>query len=126
MENTRRELEARLDALRQRTGVTLIAERGNLKSPVYVVCGGRGMTAFRPLDDGAPGGGEALENMEELEECLDALDRRTHTVVLLVRPSGTVWMQGAVDTTKRLGFAVGRDPLEEAVEISFAGAGGTE
>lgn len=126
METTRRNLEARLDALRKRPGVTLIAERGNLKAPVYVVCGGGGMTAYRPLDGGAPSAGETLDGEEELEEYLDALDRRTHTVVLLVRPSGAGKMRGAADAARRLGFAVGRDPLEEAVEVAFAEAGGAE
>ena len=126
METTRRDLEARLDALRKQSGVTLIPERGNLKAPVYVVCGGGGMTAYRPLEGGGAVAGEPLRGAEELEEYLDALDRRTHTVVLLVRPSGTGQMRGAADTARRLGFAVGRDPLEESVEVAFAEPGGEE
>lgn len=123
MDATRRDLEGELVALRKRAGVTLIPERGDLKMPVYVECAGAGFRAHRPLAEGGAES-EELDGDEELRDFLDALDRRTHSVVLLVRPSGARRMGNAAQTARELGFAVGRDPLEEGVHVEFGGAEG--
>lgn len=123
METARKELESELEALRKRPGITLIPERGNLKLPIYVVCGEAGFSVHRPLDADVPEG-ETAGDEEGLVEVLEAMDRRTHSVVLLVRPSGVQRMQGAAQLARDLGFAVGRDPLEEDMVVDFAGAAG--
>lgn len=125
MEDTRRELEAGLAVMRNRKGVTLIPERGNLKSPVYIVLGRGQVEIHRPLDKGArtvrvPQG----ETAEAVRAALDPLDRSTHTVVLIVRASGAADMMLLADLVKSMGFACGRDPLEEDVEVSFGAAEG--
>ena len=57
-------------------------------------------------------------------EALLDLDHTTHTVILLVRPSGVDMMDDLSRLTKSLGFSYGRDPLEEDVEVSIGEAGG--
>ena len=43
MEETRRILEGKIAALKNKKGVTLIPERGTFKSPVYIICGKGGV-----------------------------------------------------------------------------------
>lgn len=120
MENNRQALESELEAFRKRAGITLIPERGNLKLPIYVECSGTGFRIHRLPGDG-DGSGDSVElsGERQLRDCLGKLDRRTHSVVLLVRPSGTWRMDGAARVAREAGFAVGRDPLEEDVALDF-------
>ena len=55
---------------------------------------------------------------------LEERDHTTHTVILLVRPSGVDMMGELSELVKGLGFSCGRDPLEEDVEVSFGTMGG--
>lgn len=124
MEETRRLLENKLAALKDKKGVTLIPERGEFKAPVYLVLGRGGVEVLRPLkkiyrqwyffDDLKRG----------LSDELLKLDHTTHTVILLVRPSGIKKMQAVADIVRGMGLSYGRDPLEEDVEISLAKANG--
>ena len=125
MENTRRELERSLAAMRDRKGVTLIPERGNLKSPVYIVLGQERVEIHRPLDKGARAVRAPRRDVAEtVRSVLSKLDRSTHTVVLLVRPSGASDMMPVAELVKGMGFACGRDPLEEDSDISFGAPDG--
>lgn len=126
MEQTRRLLEARLAELKGRKGVTLIPERGETKIPVYLICGRGGVEMLKPGK-----GGEAARKrfsggnlMRELESELLKFDHTTHTVIALVRPSGTKWMDAVTEKAKGLGFSCGRDPLEEDAEVNAAYGGG--
>lgn len=121
MELAKRNLEDSLAKLKKRNGITLIPERGNLKSPVYVVLGRGEVTVSAPLDENAMTTTFRTDARisDNLGNALSKFDRDTHTVVLLVRPSGIEWMDMAVYKAKDLGFSVGRDPLEEDVELSF-------
>jgi hypothetical protein len=124
MEETRRLLENKLAALKDKKGVTLIPERGEIKAPVYLVLGRGGVEVLRPLkkiyrqwyffDDLKLG----------LSDELLKLDYTTHTVILLVRPSGMEKMEAVADIVRGMGLSYGRDPLEEDVEISLAKANG--
>ena len=124
MEETRRLLENKLAALKDKKGVTLIPERGEIKAPVYLVLGRGGVEVLRPLkkiyrqwyffDDLKRG----------LSDELLKLDHTTHTVILLVRPSGIKKMQAVADIVRGMGLSYGRDPLEEDVQISLAKANG--
>lgn len=124
MERTRRLLEQQVAGLKGRRGVTLIPERGEFKTPVYVVCSWTGLEVYRPLEGRKPARFAAGEAVRRLEELLQALDHTTHTVVLLVRPSGVKFMDWAVVALQDAGFAYGRDPLEEDVEVAFAAGEG--
>lgn len=120
MEKTRRDLETALAALRDRKGVTLIPERGNLKSPVYIVLGRGQVEIHRPLDKGARAIRAPQRDVAEtVRATLSPLDRKTHTVVLIVRPSGASDMMPLAELVKDMGFACGRDPLEEDADVSF-------
>lgn len=120
MEQTRRLLEERMASLKGRKGITLIPERGETKIPVYVICGKGGLEVLKASKPGAKpfrkqiSGGDL---MIELERVLLELDHTTHTVIVLVRPSGIGLMRYAAEKAKSLGFACGRDPLEEDVEV---------
>lgn len=124
MEETRRLLENKLAALKDKKGVTLIPERGEFKAPVYLVLGRGGVEVLRPLkkiyrqwyffDDLKRG----------LSDELLKLDYTTHTVILLVRPSGMEKMEAVADIVRGMGLSYGRDPLEEDVEISLGKANG--
>ena len=120
MELARRNLEDSLDRLRKRNGITLIPERGYAKSPVFVVLGRGEVTVTAPLD-ASPRRNTFPENRlgEGLLQALSGFRPTTHSVVLIVRPSGVNAMDRAVELVKELGFSFGRDPLEEDKEISF-------
>lgn len=122
MEKTRRDLENGLAEMKSRNGITLIPERGNLKSPVYVVLSGKTVEIYRPLDRNAPADTFPVNDtfLSTLGRRLSTLDTSTHSVVLLVRPSGAWLMDRAAEKVRNLGFACGRDPLEEDVEIAFS------
>lgn len=125
MEATRRTLEAGLAEMKNHKGVTLIPERGNLKSPVYIVLGNAGVEIFRPVDKGAhPIRASRHEMAETIRNVLSLLDNATHMVVLLVRPSGADDMMPVAALVRTLGFACGRDPLEEDVAVAFGPANG--
>ena len=120
MENTRRELERALAAMRVHKGITLIPERGNLKSPVYIVLGKGRVEIHRPLDKKAKAVRGSFQDLPDIvRNSLSPLDRSTHTVVLLVRASGAHQMAPVADLVRGMGFACGRDPLEEDVEVAF-------
>ena len=125
MEKTRRLLEERLAKLRKTKGVTLIPERGEFKAPVFVICGRGGIEVLRPLLREPYRKWYPYGDMESgLRGELDLLDRTTHTVILLIRPSGISRMDALVKIVRELGFSCGRDPLEEDVDVSVASAGG--
>lgn len=125
MESTKRNLEAGLAEMNNRNGVTLIPERGNLKSPVYIVLGRGEVEIHRPLDSGAgPVRATQRDVAETVSSVLSPIDSETHTVVLLVRPSGAADMMPLADLVKSMGFACGRDPLEEDVDVAFGAASG--
>lgn len=120
MEQTRRRLEEGLAAMKDIKGVTLIPERGNVKSPVYIVLGRGLIEIHRPLDKGARAvRGPQRDTAETVRSTLSKLDRTTHTVILIVRPSGASDMMPVAELVKGMGFACGRDPLEEDAEVSF-------
>ncbi len=125
MEKTRRLLEERLAKLKKTKGVTLIPERGEFKAPIFVVCGRGGIEVLRPVAKEQYRKWYPYGDMESgLSAELSVLDRTTHTVILLIRPSGISRMDALVKIVKGLGFSCGRDPLEEDVDISFAQFGG--
>ena len=120
MELARRNLEDSLSKLKKRNGVTLIPERGNLKSPVFVVLGRGKIVVSAPLDENDRTVEFAEDRLGEgLAQALSGYGKDTHTVVLLVRPSGLRLLDRAFEKAKSLGFACGRDPLEENMEVSF-------
>ena len=124
MEETRRILEKRLSALRGKNGITLIPERGFHKVPIYFVCGRGGVEVLRPLEKSAKRKWIPFGRMrDDVSEELSAIDHTTHTVILLVRPSGVDKMDELTRLVKEMGFTYGRDPLEEDVDVS-AGDGG--
>ena len=125
MEETRRILEGKLAALKSKKGVTLIPERGTFKSPIYIICGKGGAEILRPLKKDAGRKWVARDKLRDgVTETLENLDHTTHTVILLVRPSGVEMMDELSKCVKDLGFSYGRDPLEEDVEVSIGTAGG--
>ena len=125
MEETRRLLENRLAALNNKKGVTLIPERGGIKSPVYIICGQGGVEVIRPLSKNAKKRWIVFAKMREgVTDELLKLDHTIYTVVLLVRPSGVDRMNELARLVKGLGFNCGRDPLEEDVEVAIGEAGG--
>lgn len=118
MEATRRRLEEALAKLKASKAITLIPERGEVKAPLYIVLSGQGYDLLRPLGESPyrrhyPAQGFARLLSQEL----GGLDHTTHTVILLVRPSGVHLMQEAFTRVSALGFSCGRDPLEEDVEV---------
>lgn len=120
MERARRLLEQQIASMKKRRGVTLIPERGDAHIPVYVVCSGRGAEVWRPFEKGGMCRRFDRSSLEdELASYFDALDHTTHSVVLLVRPTGVAVMDKVVELLKALSFTYGRDPLEEDVEIAF-------
>ncbi len=125
MEESRRALENRLAALKNRKGVTLIPERGSIKSPVYIVCGRGGVEVLYPLVKKVARKWIAFDEIKDgLTDELVKLDHTIHTVVLLVRPSGVEKMNELANLVKSLGFSCGRDPLEEDVDVSLGETGG--
>lgn len=125
MEEARRILEGKIAALKNKKGVTLIPERGTFKSPVYIICGTGGVEILRPLKKNAKRKWVNRENLRDgVTEALLDLDHTTHTVILLVRPSGVDMMDELSRLATSLGFSYGRDPLEEDVEVSIGEAEG--
>ena len=121
MELAKRNLEDSLTKLKKRNGITLIPERGNLKSPIYIVLGRGEVLVCAPLDKN-PRRTSFMENRlgEGLRSALADFNPNTHTVVVLVRPSGVSMMFRTVSiATDEFHFACGRDALEEDVELSF-------
>lgn len=124
MERTRRLLEQKLAAQKNRKGLTLIPERGESKLPIYVVCAGSGVEVWRPFEKGCGCRRFPLAAVQgPLSDYFDEIDHTTHLVVLLVRPSGVRVMNDLGKILKSKSFAYGRDPLEEDVEIAFGEAG---
>ena len=125
MEETRRILEKRLTDLKSKKGVTLIPERGELKSPVYLVLGRGGVEVVRPIRKNVYRKGYFANDMETgLSDEFSKLDASAYTAILLVRPSGVNNMWSIVNFLKKLGFSYGRDPLEEDVEVDIGNANG--
>ncbi len=124
MEETRRVLENRLSALKNRKGVTLIPERGSIRSPIYVVCGRGGVEVLRPLTKNVKRKWIPFGEMRDgVTDELLGLDHTVYTVVLLVRPSGVEKMNELASLVKGLGFSCGRDPLEEDADVSLGETG---
>lgn len=119
MERTRRLLEQQIAGMKGRRGITLFPERGDFKTPVYMVCSGSGVDVHRPFETAKSLKIASADVAMRLGEFLDALDHTTHSVVLLVRPSGVRLMDQAVEMLKARSFSYGRDPLEESVEVVF-------
>lgn len=127
MEETRRLLENKLAALKDKKGVTLIPERGEFKAPVYLVLGRGGVEVLRPLKKNIYRQWYFFDDLKRgLSDELLKLDHTTHTVILLVRPSGIKKMQTVADIVRGMGLSYGRDPLEEDVEISLGKANGSD
>lgn len=130
MDRNRGILETRLNEMKSRKGVTLIPEYGEYKLPVFVVCGRGGIQVVRPLEGG--GSRETVRlwfpddaDMErKLRRELGSLNRATHTIILLIRPSGVKRMDALVELVKSMGFKYGRDPLEEDLDIDIGNAEG--
>lgn len=121
MERTRRLLEQQLTNVKGKKGVTLFPERGVSKIPVYMVCSGSGLEIYRPFEKYPKKWIGAADVTRSLTFYLDNLDHTTHTVVLLVRPTGVAVMNWVVELLKEHSFVYGRDPLEEGLEVSFEG-----
>lgn len=119
MERTRRLLEQQIAGLKGRRGVTLIPERGEFKMPIYLICSWAGIEVQRPFEKKPRIKIPPTEVSEKLTELLNEIDHTTHSVVLLVRPSGVKYMNQAVELLKNQSFTYGRDPLEENLEIAF-------
>lgn len=120
MERARRLLEQKLAALKSRKGLTLIPERGDSKLPIYVVCASVGVEIWRPFEKNNVCEKFAPNAVRDaLADYFDGVDHTTHSVVLLVRPSGVGMMNDVVELLKARSFTYGRDPLEEDVEIVF-------
>ena len=125
MEATRRLFENKLAALKDKKGVTLIPERGEFKSPVYLVVGRGGVELLRPLKKDTYRKWFFFDDIKGgLAKELIKLDYTTHTVILLVRPSGIKRMQTIAGLVRSFGLSYGRDPLEEDVEVSLAKTNG--
>lgn len=119
MERTRRLLEQQIAGMQRCRGVTLIPERGEFKIPIYMVCSWAGIDIHRPFER-KPRVRIGPDEIEaELNDFLGKLDHTTHSVVLLVRPSGVKCMNRAVELLKNHSFTYGRDPLEEHLEVAF-------
>lgn len=125
MEETRRLLENKLAGLKDKKGVTLIPERGEFKAPVYLVLGRGGVEMLRPLKKSTYRKWCFFDDIkDDLYGELVKLDHTTHTVILLVRPSGVKGMQTVADMVRGCGLSCGRDPLEEDVEVSLGKTNG--
>lgn len=121
MEEIRRILENKLAALKDKKGVTLIQERGEFKAPIYLVLGCGGVEVLRPLKNNNYRKWYPFDEIKRgLSNELINIDRTTHTIILLVRPSGVKEMQTIVNMVQGYGFSYGRDPLEEDVEVSLS------
>ena len=127
MEETRRLLENKLAALKDKKGVTLIQERGEFKIPVFLVLGRGGVEVLRPTKKDVYRKWYFFDDIRsrlfEKEE-LDRLDRTTYTIVLLVRPSGVDKMEDIACMVRSRGLSCGRDPLEEDVDVSLGKTNG--
>lgn len=120
MEETRRLLENKLVALKDRKGITLIPERGEFKAPVYLVLGRGGVEVLRPLKKDTYRKWYFFDAIKNgLSDELTNLDHTTHTVILLVRPSGIKKMNAVAEIVRKSGLSYGRDPLEEDVEVTL-------
>lgn len=127
MEETRRLLENKLASLKDKKGVTLIPERGEFKAPIYLVLGRGGVELLKPLKKTTYRRWYFYNEMKEgLAKELVELDYTTHTVILLVRPSGVKKMGQVADIVRGFGLSYGRDPLEEDVEVTLGKANGGE
>lgn len=125
MEETRRLLENKLAALKDKKGITLIPERGEFKAPVYLVLGRGGVEVLRPLKNTTYRKWYFFDEIKDgLSKELVKLDYTTHTIILLVRPSGIKKMQAIADMVRGYGLSYGRDPLEDDVEVSLGKTNG--
>ena len=120
MERTRRLLEQQLAGMKGRRGITLIPERGEFKLPMYMICSWAGIEIHRPFETKPSKKIPPEEISSRLPEYLGDIDHTTHSVVLLVRPSGVKQMDVVVDILKNYSFTFGRDPLEESCEVAFS------
>lgn len=123
MERTRKLLESRIAAMKNRKGITLIPQRGETKIPVYAICSATGMQIIRPFEDMPEHRIGAGDVNRDFVRYLGRLDHTTHSFVLLVRPSGVKHMNIAVKALKENSFTYGRDPLEEDTEVVIAKGG---
>lgn len=120
MEEIRRILENKLAELRNKKGVTLIPERGEFKTPVYLILGRGGVEFLRPLKSSTHRKWFSFNEVNDgLFNELVKLDCSVYTVILLVRPSGAKNMQRIANMVRSCGLSCGRDPLEEDVEVSL-------
>ncbi len=125
MGKTRRLFQERLSKLTRAKGVTLILEPGEFKAPIFIVCGRDGVEVLRPIAKRPYRKLYPYDDMVEgVTNELSPLDRSTHTVILLIRPSGISLMDTLVTLVKGMGFSYGRDPLEEDVDVDLAKEGG--
>ena len=120
LEEARRRLQERLVRIQNRKGVTLIPERGELKAPIYLICGRGGVELLLPQARSVSRKFFLADEMgKSLREELSKHDHTTHTVVILVRPSGIKYTQFLSDMLQEFGLTYGRDPLEEDVEVAL-------
>ncbi len=108
------------EALKVR-GVALFPFEDWTLDPVFAICDGRGVRVCSPRD----ANDEELEvpyaDTIALRAAFTRYDTRNHTVVLLVRPSGVRHMDDLYTLVTHAGFACGRDPLEEDMQVEFNG-----
>lgn len=123
MEQTRRLLLKKINALKNKKGITLIPEWGEAKIPIYVICSGSGIEILRPLEKVKRLFYEHEKSQAPFIDNIIKLDHTVYTVVMLVRPSGIPYMKKYVDLCKNFGYTIGRDPLEEDVEVTLTKAG---
>lgn len=118
MEETKRILESKLEALKKEKWITIIPERGESKEPVYLVLTNEKIEIFRPFKQkyGIKNYSFTSQKKDFKNEILN-FDSTIHSFVILVRPSGARIMNEVVQIISNFGFTYGRDPLEEDVEI---------
>lgn len=120
MERTRRLLEKKIASMDRGKGVTLIPERGEFKIPIFMVCSWKGVEIHRPFEKTRQVTAFPQKDVKDrLMHYFAEVDHTTHSVVLLVRPTGVKVMDEVVGALKDLNLSYGRDPLEEDVEIAF-------
>lgn len=125
MDRIRGILETKLAKMKKTKGITLIPEWGEYKIPVFIVCGRGGVEILRPLGKSTLRKWVGFGDIEDgLRAELSSLDTTTHTVIIMIRPSGVSRMDALVELVKGMGFSYGRDPLEEDLEIDIGKAEG--
>jgi len=121
MEERVEELRAQLSREKANTNILMIipdaeAQRAQ-KRPVAIVVSAETMKTQRI------GGGEPLEvpirSGDSLRPILQRFDPAREFVVFYFRPSGAKWFDAFREETRRAGFEVGYDAVEEQKEIVF-------